>query len=152
MQIRKAKLSDVEAMYELVNNYAGKGLMLSRSRSTFYENLRDFIVVENDEGELVGTGALHIMWLDLAEIRALAVKDGYTQQGIGRQMVEFFLEEAQEMRIPSVFTLTYQPGFFAKLGFVVVEKEKMPQKFWKDCINCPKFPNCDEVCLEYRLI
>jgi amino-acid N-acetyltransferase len=73
-------------------------------------------------------------------------------KGIGRQMVEFFLQEAQEMGIPSVFTLTYQPGFFSKLGFKVVEKEKMPQKFWKDCINCPKFPNCDEVCLEYRLV
>lgn len=126
--------------------------MLSRPRSIFYENLRDFIVVESDAGELVGTGALHIMWVDLAEIRALAVQDNYKMKGIGRQMVEFFLQEAQEMGIPSVFTLTYQPGFFSKLGFKVVEKEKMPQKFWKDCINCPKFPNCDEVCLEYRLV
>ncbi len=151
MQIRKAKLSDVEGMYELVNKYAGKGLMLSRPRSTFYENLRDFIVVESDDGEIVGTGALHIMWLDLAEIRALAVKDSYRMKGIGRKMVELFLEEAREMGIPSVFTLTYQPGFFAKVGFTAVEKEKMPQKFWKDCINCPKFPNCDEICLEYRL-
>ncbi len=150
MEIRKAKLGDVEEMYELVNKYAGKGLMLSRSRSMLYETLRDFIVVEIDR-QVVGTGALHLMWLDLAEIRALAVKDNYTRQGIGKKMVEFFLEEAKEMRIPSVFTLTYQPGFFAKLGFTVVEKEKMPQKFWKDCINCPKFPNCDEVCMEYRV-
>ncbi|HHZ17090.1 MAG TPA: N-acetyltransferase [Peptococcaceae bacterium] len=149
MTIRKAKLDDVEAMYELVNDYAAKGLMLSRPRNTFYENLRDFIVVEK-EGELIGTGALHIMWHDLAEIRALAIKEEYTRQGIGRKMVEFLLQEAQEMNIPSVFTLTYQPGFFAKLGFTVVEKEKMPQKFWRDCINCPKFPNCDEVCMEYR--
>jgi len=151
MQIRNAKLSDVEGMYELVNKYAGEGLMLSRPRSTFYENLRDFIVVESDAGELVGTGALHIMWVDLAEIRALAVQDNYKMKGIGRQMVEFFLQEAREMGIPGVFTLTYQPGFFMKLGFTVVEKEKMPQKFWKDCINCPKFPNCDEICLEYKL-
>lgn len=150
MIIRKAKLSDVENMHELVNKYAEKGVMLSRPRSMLYEYLRDFIVVEIDD-EIVGIGALHIMWFDVAEIRALAVKEGYTHQGIGKKMVEYFLQEAKELRIPSVFTLTYQPGFFAKSGFVVVDKEKMPQKFWKECINCPKFPNCDEVCMEYQI-
>jgi len=149
--IRKAKLSDVEEMYMLVNKYAEKGLMLSRPRSMLYEFLRDFIVVEEDK-QIVGVGALHIMWNDLAEIRALAVEEDYTGQGIGRQIVENLLQEAAEINIPSVFTLTYQPGFFAKLGFAVVAKEGMPQKFWRDCINCSKFPNCDEICLEYKFI
>lgn len=150
MMIRKAKLSDVEEMYTLVNKYAEKGLMLSRPRSMLYEFIRDFIVAERDE-QIIGIGALHIMWHDLAEIRALAVKAGYTRQGIGKQIVEFLLQEAAGLNIPSVFTLTYQPGFFAKLGFVEVAKESMPQKFWRDCINCPKFPNCDEICLEYKI-
>ena len=149
--IRKAKLSDVEEMYALVNKYAEKGVMLSRPRSMLYEFLRDFIVVEKDN-QIIGVGALHIMWNDLAEIRALAVREGYTGQGIGRQIVEYLLQEAAEINIPSVFTLTYKPGFFAKLGFVEVTKEGMPQKFWRDCINCPKFPNCDEICLEYKII
>ncbi len=149
--IRKAKLSDVEEMYALVNKYAEKGVMLSRPRSMLYEFLRDFIVVEKDN-QIIGIGALHIMWSDLAEIRALAVREGYTGQGIGRQIVEYLLQEAAEINIPSVFTLTYQPGFFAKLGFVEVDKERMPQKFWRDCINCSKFPNCDEICLEYKII
>jgi amino-acid N-acetyltransferase len=150
MMIRKAKPCDVEDMHTLVNKYAEKGLMLSRPRSMLYEFIRDFIVVES-EGQLVGVGALHIMWHDMAEIRALAVKEGYTRQGIGRKIVECFLQEAAELKIPSVFTLTYQPGFFTKLGFVEVAKESMPQKFWRDCISCPKFPNCDEVCLEYKI-
>ncbi len=150
MLIRKANLSDVEEMHGMVNIYAEKGLMLPRPRSMLYEYIRDFIVVEND-GEVVGTCALHIMWIDLAEIRTLAVKEGYTKQGVGKMLVEYALQEARELKIPKVFTLTYQPGFFEKIGFRVVEKEAMPQKVWKECINCPKFPNCDEICLEINL-
>ncbi|MCR4441122.1 MAG: N-acetyltransferase [Peptococcaceae bacterium] len=150
MFIRKARLTDVEAMHQLVNNYAEKGLMLSRSRSMLYEYIRDFAVAEVD-GEVVGTGALHIMWVDLAEIRAVAIKEGFTGQKIGKQLIEFFLQEARELGIPRVFTLTYQPGFFKKSGFTVVSKESMPQKVWRECINCPKFPNCDEVCMEFVL-
>jgi len=145
--IRKAKLSDVEKIHELVNYYAEKGLMLSRSRSVLYEYIRDFAVAELD-GEIVGTGALHILWIDLAEIRALAVKEELFGKGIGKDLVDFFLNEAKELDIPKVFTLTYQPGFFDKCGFNTVDKENMPHKVWKECINCPKFPNCDEVCME----
>lgn len=150
MNIRKAKLNDAEAIHELVNNYADKGLMLSRPRSMIYEYIRDFVVVEY-EGEIVGAGALHILWGDLAEVRALAVKDSMTSQGIGKRIVEYCLEEARQLGIPKVFTLTYQPGFFAKLNFQIISKENMPQKVWRECINCPKFPNCDEVCME-RLV
>ncbi len=147
MIIRKAKLSDVEKIHQLVNYYAEKGLMLSRSRSVLYEYIRDFAVAELD-GEIVGTGALHILWIDLAEIRALAVKEELFGKGIGKDLVDFFLNEAKELDIPKVFTLTYQPGFFDKCGFNTVVKEDMPHKVWKECINCPKFPNCDEICME----
>lgn len=147
MIIRKARLTDVEEMHHLVNNYAEKGQMLSRPRSMLYEYIREFVVAEAD-GEIVGTGGLHIMWADLAEIRAVAVKAGFTKRGIGRKMVEYFLDEAKALGIPRVFTLTYQPGFFQKMGLVVVDKNNMPQKVWTECINCPKFPNCDETCLE----
>lgn len=150
MDIRKASLKDAEEIHALVNNYADKGLMLSRPRSMIYEYIRDFAVVEH-EGEIVGAGALHILWGDLGEVRALAVKESLAKQGIGRMIVEYCLQEAKELGIPKVFTLTYQPGFFSKLGFQVVSKENMPQKVWRECINCPKFPNCDEICME-RLV
>lgn len=150
MKIRKASLADTEILHELVNKYAGQGLMLPRPRNMLYENIRDFVVVENDKS-IVGTGALHIMWKDLAEIRALAVREEMFKKGVGRKIVDYCLTEAQELGIPKVFTLTYQPGFFHKMGFVIVDKENMPQKVWKECIDCPKFPNCDEICMEYRL-
>ena len=150
MIIRKAVLPDVEEMVNLVNYYADKGLMLSRSRCMLYENIRDFVVVEQNN-EIIGIGALHVLWNDLAELRTLAVKEGMVNKGIGRQIVNFILEEAKELKIQKVFTLTYQPGFFEKMGFSVIDKEKMPQKVWTDCINCPKFPNCNEICLEINL-
>ncbi|HYE10885.1 MAG TPA: N-acetyltransferase [Patescibacteria group bacterium] len=150
MIIRKAILSDVEAMYELVNYYANKGLMLARSRCMLYENIRDFVIIEID-GEIVGIGALHVLWSDLAELRTLAVKENMFKQGIGKQIVEFIVKEAKELKVQKVFTLTYQPGFFGKLGFTIIEKETMPHKVWTDCINCPKFPNCNEICLEINI-
>lgn len=148
--VRKAKLSDIEKIHHLVNYYAEKDLMLPRSRSVLYQYIRDFVVAEIN-GEMVATGALHILWSDLAEVRALAVNEDMKGKGIGRQLVNFFLKEAQELGITKVFTLTYQPDFFKKLGFNIVDKEEMPHKVWKECINCSKFPNCDEICLEIHL-
>jgi amino-acid N-acetyltransferase len=144
MFIRKAKLSDSEAMHKLVNYYAKKGLMLPRSRSALYEYIRNYSVME-DGGEVIGLGALSILWSDLAEIRTLAVKESHAGQGIGKKLVDHFLAEAKELGINQVFTLTYQTAFFEKCGFKTISKDNMPHKIWKDCLNCPKFPNCDEV-------
>lgn len=143
MEIRKAKLSDSEAIHKLVNHYAKKELMLPRSRSSIYEDIRNYSVVEVDD-EVVGIGALSILWVDLAEIRTLAVKESFSGRGIGKMLVEHFIHEAKELEIKSVFTLTYQIEFFEKCGFQVTSKENMRHKIWKDCLNCPKFPNCDE--------
>lgn len=146
MIYRKARISDVEAIHRLISYYAEKGLMLARPRTMLYEFIRDFTVAE-DRGKIAGVGALHILWKDLAEIRALAVDPEYVNQGVGRELVETFKKEAWELGIPRVFTLTYQADFFAKCGFRVISKESLPHKVWKECINCPKFPNCDETAM-----
>lgn len=150
MIIRKAKLSDVESIHELVEHYSKKGLMLPRSRSSLYEFIRDYTVVEID-GEVVGMGALNILWVNLAEVRTLAVNERFQGQNIGKALVDYLLEEARSLGIHRVFTLTYQTDFFTKCGFKEIDKEKMPQKIWKDCLNCPKFPNCDEVCMVIQI-
>ncbi|RJE48301.1 MULTISPECIES: N-acetyltransferase [unclassified Dehalobacter] len=140
---RHAKLSDVEDIINLINYYAEQGLMLPRTRSALYEGIREVIVAVEDD-RIVGTGALHITWDDLAEIRALAVDESYRGKGLGRKIVELLLEEAKELHCPKVFTLTYQVDFFKHMGFEITEKDSMPHKVWKECINCVKFPNCDE--------
>jgi amino-acid N-acetyltransferase len=146
IQLRKARMSDAENIHALINGYATEGLMLPRARNIIYECIREFIIAEED-GEFLGTGALHIIWEDLAEARALAIKKDSRQIGIGRKIVNALIDEARHLEIKRVFALTYQPEFFEKCGFRIVSKDDLPQKVWKECINCPKFPNCDEIAL-----
>jgi len=147
---RKAKMADVEDLHALINDFAEKGVMLARSRNTLYETIREFTVVE-DEGKVVGAGALHIIWEDLAEIRALAIRNEYQRKGIGKKLIDELIKEAIELGIHKVFALTYQVDFFKSCGFTEVSKDEMPHKVWKECINCPKFPNCDEVAVIKKL-
>jgi amino-acid N-acetyltransferase len=149
-KVRKARITDAGRIQFLINEYAKLGLMLPRSIQSIYENIRDFWVYE-EKGEVLGVCALTIFWGDLAEIRSLAVDSKHTGRGIGTALVKRALEEAREFGIPRVFTLTYQVKFFEKLGFKVIDKERLPHKIWRDCINCVKFPNCDETAMEINL-
>jgi len=144
--IRRAKIQDGAAITELINYYARQGDMLSRSQAQIYNQLRDFIVADESDA-VVGCGALHIIWDNLAEVRSLAIAPEKVGQGLGRAIVEQLLLEAAELSLTQVFTLTYKPVFFEKLGFSRVDKKDLPHKVWKDCIHCPKFPDCDEVAL-----
>jgi amino-acid N-acetyltransferase len=144
--IHKATLKDVKAIQTLINQYAESGQMLPRTLNELYEHLRDFYVYE-DNGSLVGACALHISWEGLAEIRSLAVRQDWTNRGIGSELVRKCLAEADELQVKRVFVLTYQSGFFRKLGFADVDKKELPHKIWTDCLNCVKFPNCDESAL-----
>ncbi|MBQ1248862.1 MAG: N-acetyltransferase [Selenomonadales bacterium] len=146
MEFRKAKFTDVEAIHAIVNGYAEEGQMLARARNVLYETLRDMTVAEED-GKIVGVGALHLTWDALAEVRTLAVAKEYSRRHIGTGIVERLLQEAKEIGVKTVFTLTYRPDFFGTLGFVETSKESLHHKVWKDCINCPKFPNCDEIAM-----
>ncbi|SDE17831.1 Amino-acid acetyltransferase [Sporomusa acidovorans DSM 3132] len=150
MIFRKAKFSDVEDILKLINDYAEQGLMLPRARNTLYEGLREFILAEED-GKVVGIAALHLVWEELGEIRALAVHPSKVKSGVGSKIVELLTEEAKLLGVKTLFALTYQPGFFAKLNFKEVPKESVPHKMWKECINCPKFPNCDEIAMVKEL-
>ena len=145
--IRKARMSDVKGIHQMIADYAQKGDMLPRSLADIYENLRDYFVFLGDDGELVGSAAIHIMWEDLAEVRSLAVREGKMRRGIVTQLVESCISEAIVLGIGRVFALTYKPEFFEKLGFHIVDKAELPQKIWTDCLKCSKFPDCDEVAL-----
>ncbi|MEF3168364.1 MAG: N-acetyltransferase [Deltaproteobacteria bacterium] len=145
--IRKAKITDVNEIHAILTHFGQKGLLLPRSRSELYDQLRDFTVYETDEGHIAGCTALHICWEDLAEIRSLAVLEGHQGKGIGRRLVQECLSEAIAIGIYRVFTLTYQQGFFLRLGFRIVDKSLLPHKVWSDCIKCPKFPDCDETAM-----
>ena len=118
--IRPAKTKDVKAIRKLVDSYAAPGQMLSKETVTLYESVQEFIVAEQDE-VLVGCGALHILWEDLAEVRTVAVQEGLQKQGIGHQILESIIERAREVGVEKIFCLTFQTEFFGRHGFEVIE-------------------------------
>jgi amino-acid N-acetyltransferase len=144
--LRKAQIKDVKDIQKLLTFYASRGDMLSRSLAELYEVLRDFYVVE-EEGKLLGTAALHIVWEDLAEVRSVAVAEDAGRMGVGSQVVQACIDEARELGLRRVFCLTYKPDFFAKFGFRIVDKSELPHKVWGDCLKCVKFPDCDEIAM-----
>lgn len=144
--LRKAQIRDVKDIQKLLTFFAGRGDMLSRSLSELYEALRDFYVYE-EEGQLLGTAALHIVWEDLAEIRSVAVSEDAGRRGVGTKVVQACIDEAKELGLKRVFCLTYKPDFFSKFGFRVVDKSELPHKVWGDCMKCVKFPDCDEIAM-----
>jgi amino-acid N-acetyltransferase len=143
IELRKAVLADISAMAGLINEYAGRGIMLPRTAFELAESVRDFVVAY-DGSTLVGCGALHIYTPDSAEIRSLAVDSGAQKSGIGRRIVEALEQEASEFGLAKLFAFTYVPEFFSKLGFDQVDRSELPLKAWKDCLKCPKFKACDE--------
>ncbi|MHC4487713.1 MAG: N-acetyltransferase [Planctomycetota bacterium] len=144
MKVRSAKISDVKAVYSLINFYAEQDEMLFRSMADIYKNLQAFTVVEL-EGNVVGCCALEIIWSDLAEIKSLAVDEANMEKGIGKMLVTAAAEQARQLGLQRLFALTLKPDFFEKLGFEIVEKETLPMKVWSDCAKCPKQQNCDEI-------
>jgi amino-acid N-acetyltransferase len=150
MLIRDATIQDVPKIHELINFYAEVDRMLFASMSHIYENLQIFKVAEVD-GLVVGCCALKVLWKDLAEIKSLAVEQSQFGKGIGRSLVSGCLEKARQLGLTKVFTLTMEPDFFAKLGFISVQRETLPMKVLSDCTECPKQDHCDEIALEYIL-
>ncbi len=141
--IRKATVRDVPAIVALVDGTAQKGLVLPKSLNQVYQNLRDYVVCEED-GKLVACAALHVLWEDLAEVRSLVVHAQRRGKGMGRQLVATLVKQARDLGVPRVFALTYQQEFFLSIGFHLIDKDQLPHKIWADCIDCIKFPNCDE--------
>jgi amino-acid N-acetyltransferase len=142
-------MQDVAVIRELINHYSQKGEMLPKALMEIYEGLRDFFVYVNSHDEVLGCCALRLYWDDLAEIQSLAVLEMSKGQGIGVALVEACIEEARQLGISKVFTLTSKPDFFEKRGFERIDRSQLPHKIWAACVKCIKFPDCDEVALLY---
>ncbi len=150
LKVRKAGMRDIPPILSLIDAYAADGIMLPRTEFEMSENIRDFSVAYDGE-RLAGCGALHFYTPTTAEVRSLAVLPDLKQKGVGRALVEALEAEARENDLEAIFAFTYAPGFFAKSGFVEVERGELPLKAWKDCLRCPKFQNCDEIAVLKRL-
>jgi amino-acid N-acetyltransferase len=150
LTIRKAKLNDVPEIHRLISHYAGERILLPRTLIDIYANLWEFMVAE-DEGRVVGCGALKIYSQELAEIRSLCVDETLKSHGIGRELVEDLINEAEAIGLKTVFALTVVPTFFEKLGFYQSPRERFPAKVWHDCLRCERYSCCDEKALSLEL-
>lgn len=148
--VRKATMSDIPLVLDLINAYATEGTMLPRTEFEISENLRDFTVAFSSE-HLIGCGALHFYSPTSGEIRSLAVARDSKHRGVGRKLVETLEAEARVYGLEAVFAFTYITDFFRKLGYAEVERGLLPLKAWKDCLRCPKFQCCDEIAVVKNL-
>lgn len=150
VRIEKATIADVPKIHKLVNDFADRGEMLHRPLAELYENVRDFMVIR-DGDEIAGCASLHVVWSDLAEIKAVAVNEAHQSQGLGLQLVQAATEEARQLGIATVFCLTHKPAYYERMGFQAVDVMALPRKVWGECLRCPKFPHCNEVALIINL-
>ncbi len=150
MNIRLATVKDVKQIHSLIEFYADRKEMLHRPLNDIYENLQEFCVCE-DMGRVVGCGALHVSWEDLAEIKALAVSLKYQKKGIGKSMVSYLEKRAAQLGIKRVFALTFKPSFFKGLGYKRIKRDELPHKIWGECVKCHLFPDCGEIPLAKNL-
>lgn len=122
------------------------GILLPRTPAELSENVRDFVVAEED-GCIAACGALHLYGMHLAEIRSIAVAPECKGRGYGRAIVSAVLEESRRHGVSCVCLFTRTPDFFAHLGFTIARREELPDKIYKDCVTCPKLACCDEIAM-----
>jgi amino-acid N-acetyltransferase len=115
--IRRARTVDVPAIRRLIDEYSVERILLSKEMVTLYEDVQEFWVAVNGSGELLGCGALHVMWEDLAEVRTLATHPAHTGRRIGTALLSSLLEAARELGVMRVFCLTFEVEFFTRNGF-----------------------------------
>jgi len=149
VRIRQARIDDIDGICELVDYWAKAGENLPRSRDDILEGIQDFAVAV-DSDKVVGCGSLYVYTHILAEIRSLGVATSHHGSGVGSKLVEHFVRRATRLHIPRVFVLTRTPKFFGRLGFCQQEMDVLPEKVFKDCVNCPKIDCCDEIPMVYE--
>ncbi len=145
ISVRPASIADMRQVEPLINLFAQRSLMLPKSADQLSRLFREFVVAVDENGVVIGCGALRVYTDALAEIASLAVAEHAHGHGIGRRIVNRLVEDARDLGIGSVFALTLQEEFFHRSGFRTVPKEMFPLKVWADCRTCPKLHACDEI-------
>ncbi|WP_085299925.1 argininosuccinate lyase [Cognaticolwellia mytili] len=148
MSVRRAKMSDVDSIYQLTAFWAEKGEILPRTRDNIIHDIQNFVVAEID-GKVVGSASLYIYQTSLAEIRSIVIEESAHKQGQGEALVQYLLEFAHQMELQQIIVLTYIPQYFAKLGFTLIEKSSLAENIIEDSEPSPHKDPADEVAMEY---
>ncbi|CAM5341509.1 N-acetylglutamate synthase OS=Streptomyces antimycoticus OX=68175 GN=SANT12839_045830 PE=4 SV=1 [Streptomyces antimycoticus] len=119
--VRRARTGDVRAVRRLIDSYVDDRILLDKATVTLYEDIQEFWVAERDEdAEVIGCGALHVMWEDLAEVRTLAVDRTLKGTGVGHPVLDKLLQTARRLGVRRIFCLTFEVDFFTRHGFVEI--------------------------------
>lgn len=119
LKIRPARTTDVHAITAVAAPLVEKRILLGKELVELYESIQEFIVAEED-GQILGFGALHVMWEDLAEVRTLAVREDIKGKGVGKKILAELMDRAQDLGVHRVFCLTFEVEFFQSQGFHVI--------------------------------
>lgn len=134
--IRRAVTSDVRGIRQLIDTYSVERRLLSKATVTLFESMQEFLVaVREDDGVLVGCGAIHVMWEDLAEIRTVAVHPSMRGHKIGHRIVTELLATAAALGVSRVFCLTFETAFFGSFGFREIDGAPVPHKVYEELLR-----------------
>jgi amino-acid N-acetyltransferase len=133
--VRRTRTQDVPAIARLVSAYAEDRILLHKERVTYYEDVQEFWVAVTPDGAVVGCGALHVMWEDLAEIRTLAVDPGWHGRGVGHQLLGVLMDEARALGVSRVFCLTFEVEFFERHGFHEIQGTPVPPEVFTELLR-----------------
>ena len=133
--MRPALPADVRAIRDLVAPYATERILLAKEMVGYYESVQEFLVAEADDGELVGCGALHVLWEDLAEVRTLAVAPAWRGHGVGHRLLEGLVARARTLGLRRLFCLTFEVDFFRAHGFAVIEGTPVPVDVYAELLR-----------------
>jgi amino-acid N-acetyltransferase len=134
--IRRARTGDVRAIGGLVGDNVDSGRLLAKATVTLYEDVQEFWIAERvGDREVIGCGALHVLWEDLAEIRTIAVRADCQGNGVGHRLVEALLGSARELGVRRVFVLTFAVGFFARHGFKPIDGTPVSHEVYEELLR-----------------
>ncbi|RDG39540.1 amino-acid N-acetyltransferase [Streptomyces corynorhini] len=136
LTVRRARTRDVPAVRRLVDPYVSEGILLDKAPVTLYEDIQEFWVAErDDDATVIGCGALHVMWEDLAEVRTLAVDPAVKGAGVGHLLLDKLLETARWLGVRRVFCLTFEVEFFTKRGFVEIGETPVDGDVYRELLR-----------------
>lgn len=133
--VRRARTADVRGIRRLIDRDTDGRRLLSKATVTLYEHVQEFRVAVTPTGDVVGCGALHVMWEDLAEIRTVAVHPSCRGGGIGHQIVGGLIDGARELGVARIFVLTFETRFFGQFGFTEIDGAPVPHPVYEQLLR-----------------
>ncbi|MFD1714829.1 amino-acid N-acetyltransferase [Amnibacterium flavum] len=133
--VRRARTADVPGIAALVEPLVQKRILLGKDLVVFYESIQEFVIAEDADGELIGCGALHVIWEDIGEVRTLAVRESSLRRGVGRALLTRLEEEAAELGLTRLFCLTFETEFFGRNGFLPIGEQVVPPEVYAELVR-----------------